>query len=488
MQKLTGRDIPLVIGVSGLLLTGLFTITVGPHSPRRIEAQVQSAATAALNTAGVAYLTAEADGQKVDLRGVAPSEDIRAGAIEAVLTSLGQGGPFSGGVTKVTRHDLLVALPVAPYAWKAERVGRRVVLSGVVPTPEAMNVIHSAASTLFPAGVDNRMTLGFGAPEGVAWDIAAIQGLDALRRLNEGSAELIGDQLTLMGVAADDSTAQEVSDRLVRVGGGVAAQARVTGPAEWFAVISTEEGLVLSGRASSEETRAALAAAAEAAGASNIASRMTIGEAGDWQARALIALPHLTRFEAGSLRVQGRDFFISGAAAPSVLTYLREDMARLPDDGYTVVWSIKEADIPVPEADGLDLANATGEDKRQSCQAAFANVMASGKLVFREGAAALSRENAETLDKLVMIARACDGATIDVAGHTDSTGRRNSNITLSRLRAEAVRDWLTEHGFDASRITARGFGPNQPIATNRTEIGRAANRRIEIRVTRVETP
>jgi len=70
---------------------------------------------------------------------------------------------------------------------------------------------------------------------------------------------------------------------------------------------------------------------------------------------------------------------------------------------------------------------------------------------------------------------------IEVVGHTDGTGGRTRNITLSLGRAEAVRAYLIMQGVPSERLVARGYGPDQPIANNGTPSGRAMNRRVELR-------
>lgn len=69
-----------------------------------------------------------------------------------------------------------------------------------------------------------------------------------------------------------------------------------------------------------------------------------------------------------------------------------------------------------------------------------------------------------------------------VAGHTDSAGDAQYNLNLSERRAQAVREYLIGKGIDGSRLTARGFGESEPIATNETRAGRATNRRVELRI------
>ncbi|HEX8823945.1 MAG TPA: OmpA family protein [Archangium sp.] len=66
-----------------------------------------------------------------------------------------------------------------------------------------------------------------------------------------------------------------------------------------------------------------------------------------------------------------------------------------------------------------------------------------------------------------------------IEGHTDDRGNAEANRKLSQARAEAVKGYLVSKGVEPSRLEAKGFGPDQPIASNKTEKGRAANRRVE---------
>ncbi|MCZ4243730.1 OmpA family protein [Pedobacter punctiformis] len=69
--------------------------------------------------------------------------------------------------------------------------------------------------------------------------------------------------------------------------------------------------------------------------------------------------------------------------------------------------------------------------------------------------------------------------SLKLAGHTDNTGSRELNLRLSKDRAEAVKAYLVSQGANASRVEATGYGPDQPIATNKTATGRQQNRRVE---------
>lgn len=72
--------------------------------------------------------------------------------------------------------------------------------------------------------------------------------------------------------------------------------------------------------------------------------------------------------------------------------------------------------------------------------------------------------------------------TVLVAGHTDSKGSDRYNLELSDRRANSVRSYLISQGVPANKITAQGFGEAQPVQSNATDAGRAANRRVEFQL------
>jgi OOP family OmpA-OmpF porin len=104
---------------------------------------------------------------------------------------------------------------------------------------------------------------------------------------------------------------------------------------------------------------------------------------------------------------------------------------------------------------------------------------------FASGKADIPPESIPTLAKVAEAVKAFPGARVVVEGHTDSQGKEDTNMRLSDARAKSVAEYLEQTGgLDASRVTAVGYGPKQPVASNDTEDGRALNRRIEITITR----
>jgi outer membrane protein OmpA-like peptidoglycan-associated protein len=92
----------------------------------------------------------------------------------------------------------------------------------------------------------------------------------------------------------------------------------------------------------------------------------------------------------------------------------------------------------------------------------------------------LKPEAKAQLEKVAETITKNPSVNIRVEGHTDSVGSEKRNDRLSRLRALSVKAFLVEHGVGASRISTNGFGSSKPIADNKTEEGRAQNRRVEI--------
>ena len=102
-------------------------------------------------------------------------------------------------------------------------------------------------------------------------------------------------------------------------------------------------------------------------------------------------------------------------------------------------------------------------------------------VTFQTGRSALKAESYAVLDEVAASLLAHPEIRIEIAGHTDNTGSVAVNRALSLARATAVRFYLARKGVSPSRMSARGYGPTQPAATNATAAGRAQNRRVELR-------
>jgi OOP family OmpA-OmpF porin len=101
------------------------------------------------------------------------------------------------------------------------------------------------------------------------------------------------------------------------------------------------------------------------------------------------------------------------------------------------------------------------------------------KLEFTPGKCAIKRMYHSELKTMADFLKAHPGATATIVGHTDDVGNRQNNIRLSQARADSVKQYLVSRfGIKSDRIRTMGYGPDKPIASNKTKKGRQANRRV----------
>jgi outer membrane protein OmpA-like peptidoglycan-associated protein len=103
-------------------------------------------------------------------------------------------------------------------------------------------------------------------------------------------------------------------------------------------------------------------------------------------------------------------------------------------------------------------------------------------IFFKSGSYQLMENSFTELEKLFKFMSENEKINVEISGHTDNIGKEEANLTLSQQRAQSVVSYLLSKGLDASRISAKGYGPSHPLAENTTERGRALNRRIEFKI------
>jgi outer membrane protein OmpA-like peptidoglycan-associated protein len=137
-------------------------------------------------------------------------------------------------------------------------------------------------------------------------------------------------------------------------------------------------------------------------------------------------------------------------------------------------------------------ARAAADKRAADSQAALAKLAAvkdeprgmvitlSGSVLFASNRSVLLPEAKTRLDQLAEVLLTTKERNLTVEGHTDSQGSVNYNLDLSQRRADAVRSYLVERGYQGDLIKAHGLGKGNPIADNGNAEGRANNRRVEI--------
>lgn len=148
--------------------------------------------------------------------------------------------------------------------------------------------------------------------------------------------------------------------------------------------------------------------------------------------------------------------------------------------------------IPDTDKDGVNdeedkCPSVAGPASNQGCpeieKAVIEKVNYAAKSIqYQSNSAKLTTSSFKYLDELVTLLNGDKTLRLEIDGHTDNTGDAAKNRELSNARAMSVKEYLAGKGIDRSRLNAMGFGPDKPIADNKTAAGRAKNRRTEILV------
>lgn len=136
--------------------------------------------------------------------------------------------------------------------------------------------------------------------------------------------------------------------------------------------------------------------------------------------------------------------------------------------------------------DGFDLVIVEIEPMRQEIEATeiFEKLNSTGSVSlyinFETGKSDIKPESQKAVGQLVETLKANPSLKVAIEGHTDNVGSPAANKSLSEARAKAVMKAVVASGVDASRLSAKGWGQEKPVADNNTDEGKAKNRRVEI--------
>ena len=128
-----------------------------------------------------------------------------------------------------------------------------------------------------------------------------------------------------------------------------------------------------------------------------------------------------------------------------------------------------------------DKLQGTGVDVKRTGEGEI-KLTAPENITFDTNSYVVKPQFKNTLDSVATVLKTYPDSTIIVSGHTDTTGTDAINNPLSLNRASSVASYLESQGISTSRITSRGYGSKQPVASNATLAGRAQNRRVEIAI------
>ena len=243
-----------------------------------------------------------------------------------------------------------------------------------------------------------------------------------------------------------------------------AAQAQTQAPAP----ASPQPGQILvTGTVADEASKAAvLARLRELYGAERVVDQVAVGAVAvpaNWNAHVQKLLtPNLKLITRGQLSIDGSSVSVRGEVANEAQRQqIASEIATSLNPTYTVNNGLR---VAAAEQGVLDAAL----DKRI--------------IEFDSGQASITPNGLAILDEMAAAMQKLKGRKVEVIGHTDNTGLRASNVSLSQARADAVRSYLASKGIAPDSVLTSGQGPDRPVASNATVDGRARNRRIEFRI------
>lgn len=163
------------------------------------------------------------------------------------------------------------------------------------------------------------------------------------------------------------------------------------------------------------------------------------------------------------------------------------------DKCNTVAGVARYNGCPVPDTDGDGIndeedkcIDKAGPASNSGCPEIAKTVIdkinyAAKNVFFATGSAKLLPQSFKPLNEVAKIMGDDASLMLNIDGHTDNTGKAEKNQALSQSRADAVMTYLKSKGVDESRMTATGYGQDQPVADNKTAAGKSKNRRVELK-------
>lgn len=437
----------------------------------------------------------------IDAMALLPRAKISVAAGEVAITAIADSATAKTQMEKTIRRraprnlrltiDIAAPRPViTPFTLRFEKDadGARFDACSADTLDARTQILNAAVSA---GGVaDARCTVGMGVPS-PNWAKAVEQAIAAVNRFDAGSVSFADADITLVAAAGTD---QALFDRVVgelesALPAVFALNAQLpkiadpdAGPPEFTATLSPEGQVQLRGRLESAGTRELADSYAKARfGSASVytATRIAEGLPGDWSARVLTGLEALSTLSNGALTVTPDTLAVTGNTGnPDASTEIAALLAGKLGTGAVY-------DIDVTYQKKLD--PVLGIPTPDECEAEIRDVLKVAKITFEPSSATIDAATLGTMDDIAAILKRCGDLPLEIQGHTDSQGRESMNLELSQSRAESVLNELRARRVLTGSFDAKGYGESAPIADNKTEDGREANRRIEFHLIRPDT-
>lgn len=201
-----------------------------------------------------------------------------------------------------------------------------------------------------------------------------------------------------------------------------------------------------------------------------------------WQQNILNTISAAQLLQSAEANLTADEAVINGVAVSQDASDAAENFAQKISGDFTVKMDFAIVKPQQLNTQKVEDAPLVGSDSYAAkyCQAELNALLKKKKIIFTSGSTDLQTASTSLLDKISQVAGRCPNHKIQVHGYTDSQGAAAANKKLSKSRAKSVVAYLAQRGIERGRLVAIGHGEKNPIATNKTEAGRAKNRRIKL--------
>lgn len=443
----------------------------------------------------------------VAANGVAALSELEAGQIELTDQAL----KVSGAVQTRAERDAIIAnvgnLPAGytlinaleifddgtPMRLDVSKGGDSDSVSGKLPFGMGIADVQAqipaaTAGALTTAEIDDDM-----------WSGLAQSGLAALAKLETGTLTIVGPDLSLSGFAMTPTDVAAAKQDLADLADGYTVTVDITSlddgmPNDFEIAYDVQSGAAVSGKFPAGFSIADVAASMNVAGVSGAVTSGATGDATDAKLALATIADWLPELDAATVTQAGDQLTLDVVVSPGGdVAQIRDALTAELGDSVTV-----RSPEALPETGSRRANVLTGQTEQfqglswlpvydfipsvLSCQGESLDVLAEHRVNFLSGQAVLDAKALRAINPLAGIMAHCFETTdlaVEIAGHTDSTGDAAQNQELSQQRADAVRQALIDRGVRGDLLTPIGYGADQPIASNDTAEGRAANRRTE---------
>ncbi len=378
---------------------------------------------------------------------------------------------------------------ISPYRFAIDFADPSSAICAAQTEVEAQLILqHSKALTL----PDFTCEIGIGAPS-VDWGNVVTNSLEALVSLGAGSMTIEDSDISIIAAIGTDADEFALLINALRASLPDVYSLSATIPEpppspeemaafipiEFLAVLSAQGVVTLSGAVKDDLTSDVVVRYTESKFGYNLVEAeftrrddLPVG----WQKRIFAVIESLSLLESGRVEMTPDSLEITGVAS---FESPEEELSKLLKAAlgdrleYTLTLDYEPRD-----------EISEGMLDPRICAARVTTILDDNQISFAPSSAIIEESSKPTIAAITAILTNCRDAEFEIGGHTDSQGREEMNLSLSQSRADAVLDSILAQNLLIGTVTAVGYGEAEPIADNGTEAGRAANRRIVIKLMR----